>query len=229
MEIAAQVLRIHPNAFSRKFQRDIFHVVIDIVFHAPNHFVRLVFRRFCFFLNRFNLFPVLHAVFRVQLLPNLGENLHDLRVLHRLDQIVPHAHFHHLLRIVKVTVSADDHNLHVHARVPHGLDQLDSAHAAHPDIRHQHVRLMFLEVFFRFLRAFKIRPDFKSDFLPREIGAETPPDFHLIIDHDHRVHTVTPFISSKLEYRFSLCLSNAFRSIFTILSHMKQSICVKCA
>ena len=82
----------------------------------------------------------------IQRLPGLLEAGLYLGLRHGgLQQVVPHPQGHHLLEGLELLQAGDDDDIGLQPRVPHGFDQLLSAHAGHQEVGDQDVRTAFLD------------------------------------------------------------------------------------
>ena len=120
-----------------------------------------------------------------------GKAVHGQRLEHVADDVVLDG----LLGVLEIVKAAEKGDVHGGAYLPHLPGQLDARNKGHPDVGEQQVRLQLLHQLQCVQPVAGAARQMKAQRLPRDHGADSLPQFGLVIRHHHSVkgfirHTV---------------------------------------
>ena len=120
-----------------------------------------------------------------------GKAVHGQRLEHVADDVVLDG----LLGVLEIVKAAEKGDVHGGAYLPHLPGQLDARNKGHPDVGEQQVRLQLLHQLQCVQPVAGASRQMKAQRLPRDHGADSLPQFGLVIRNHHSVkgffrHTV---------------------------------------
>ncbi len=127
-----------------------------------------------------------------ELVPKTQQKAGQLFLLDGLEQIVLDPVFERTLRILKLPVSADDDAVHARLALLGLPDEVQTAAARHPDIRHQQVGLLVRHQLQRPQSVVRDTHDLISQFVPVDQLPQKEDHLPLVIRQYHPQHIYFP-------------------------------------
>ena len=130
--------------------------------------------------------------FLVQRIFQTQEGLLEVFKIRRLQQIFRHMIFDGHIQILKIAVTAQDHDLYIRVSAAQPLHKLYAIHSGHSDVRKHNIGMNELQLFQHFLPIGTQRTDFIAPFLPRKTMCNAVANAFLVIRNDQTIHKNPP-------------------------------------
>ena len=148
----------------------------------------------------------------LDLLSHLPQRFEQLRRTDRLEQIGIRVERHRLLRVLKLVVSAQEHDPQPRYGAPHDPCQFQTVHKRHTDVGDEHIRLHFHQHGQRHFAVRRFARKQKAPLLLFNAIADAVPDNLLVIRDKYTHHSVFSSCSSgtvklmRVPCRYSLSI-----------------------
>ena len=124
----------------------------------------------------------------VQRIFQTQEGLLKIFKICRLQQIFRHMIFDGHIQILKIAVTAQDHDLYIRVSTAQPLHKLYAIHSGHSDVRKHNIGMNELQLFQHFLPIGTQCTDLIAPFPPRKTMCNAVADAFLVIRNDQTIH-----------------------------------------
>lgn len=128
----------------------------------------------------------------VQRIFQMQEGLLKILKICRLQQIFCHMIFDGHIQILKIAVTAQDHDLYIRVSAAQPLHKLYAIHSGHSDVRKHNIGMNELQLFQHFLSIGTQRTDFIAPFPPRKTMCNAVANAFLVIRNDQTYIKIPP-------------------------------------